>query len=477
MTSPAVAAVVPARNEERRVGATVRALRAIPAVEEVVVVDDVSADATAEEARAAGARVLRPARRHLRAGRCRAPGRRRPRDRPDPERRGTVGIRDGGVRRALGHPAPHRRPHGATALRAARSPPGGPRPRRRPRSGIRRRGRPDGGRPPRGLPGRRGSVRRPARAHRAGPSGLPAPRASGPRPHRLPASASRRRQKEVGMTVVLLSLVPALVAFAVTARTARFVGRSAPLRRSNYRGIEVAAGGGIAPLAGLTVAAGLVALAHAVAPGSPRVAAAALVDTAFLQAALGFGLLGLWDDLAAGPGRGWRAHLVALARGRPESGAIKLGAGAALAVAIVAPYGRSLGWILADAAIVALSANLFNLLDVRPGRAGKFTVLAAVPLLAVGGPTAPAIAAALGGTLAFLPFDLRERVMLGDAGANGLGAIIGVATVAVGSDTARLVALGLLAILHVVADGPSLSRGIGAIRPLRALDRAGRLAE
>lgn len=54
-----VAAVVPARNESARIGATVAALRRLAAVGEVIVVDDASTDDTAEVARAAGARVLR----------------------------------------------------------------------------------------------------------------------------------------------------------------------------------------------------------------------------------------------------------------------------------------------------------------------------------------------------------------------------------------------------------------------------------
>lgn len=53
-----VVAVVAARNEAGRVGATVRAIHRIEAVHEVVVVDGASTDGTAGEARAAGARVL-----------------------------------------------------------------------------------------------------------------------------------------------------------------------------------------------------------------------------------------------------------------------------------------------------------------------------------------------------------------------------------------------------------------------------------
>jgi glycosyltransferase involved in cell wall biosynthesis len=53
-----VAAVVAARNEVGRVGRTVEAIRAIPDVDEVVVADGTSEDGTAQEAVAAGARVL-----------------------------------------------------------------------------------------------------------------------------------------------------------------------------------------------------------------------------------------------------------------------------------------------------------------------------------------------------------------------------------------------------------------------------------
>jgi len=53
-----VLALVPARNEAERVGATVRALRRLPGVAEVLVVSDGSADATADRALEAGAHCL-----------------------------------------------------------------------------------------------------------------------------------------------------------------------------------------------------------------------------------------------------------------------------------------------------------------------------------------------------------------------------------------------------------------------------------
>lgn len=54
-----VAAIIPAKDEAERIAATVRSARAIPYVDLVLVVDDGSHDATADEARSAGAVVVR----------------------------------------------------------------------------------------------------------------------------------------------------------------------------------------------------------------------------------------------------------------------------------------------------------------------------------------------------------------------------------------------------------------------------------
>lgn len=285
-------------------------------------------------------------------------------------------------------------------------------------------------------------------------------------------------RREEPVTAALLALGAAAVA-AATARWAT-VGLvpASPLTRRNYRGLPVPTGLGVALLAGLAAGSALIGVAHAFAPHTLTPLAAGAAALPLLALAFGFGLLGLFDDLSVPPERGWRAHLGALARGRVTGGTLKLAAGAALAFAVTAPGASSLGWAVADAALVALMANLFNVLDVRPGRAGKAFLVAGVPLAVLGGALQAPLAAALGATAAFLPSDLRERAMLGDAGSNALGAIIGGAVVLVDPvGWSKLLILAGVAALILVAEGPTLSAWIERIRPLRALDRAGRAPE
>jgi glycosyltransferase involved in cell wall biosynthesis len=59
MSSGDVAVIIPAKNEAERIGKTVTAAFGLPGIDIVVVVDDGSADSTADVAAAAGARVVR----------------------------------------------------------------------------------------------------------------------------------------------------------------------------------------------------------------------------------------------------------------------------------------------------------------------------------------------------------------------------------------------------------------------------------
>jgi hypothetical protein len=197
-----------------------------------------------------------------------------------------------------------------------------------------------------------------------------------------------------------------------------------------------------------------------------------------LLAALGFGFLGLVDDLiGSGHARGFRGHLAELARGRLTTGGLKLVGGAAVGAVIAGAWGSmSPGRLLADAALIALAANLANQLDRRPGRVTKVGLVAFVALAAAANNTdyIEGVAVVVGATAALLVDDLRERLMLGDVGANVLGACLGTGVVLTCPFGVRLGVLVVVALLNLVGELSSFTRLIDAVPPLRALDRAGR---
>lgn len=260
----------------------------------------------------------------------------------------------------------------------------------------------------------------------------------------------------------------AVAAAAVTRALRRYPpGGAARWTRTNHAGrpISLLEGPGYV----LGSAAG--ALAAAVVAGEARDAGPALLATT------GAGLAGLLDDLAGdSSSKGLKGHLGALRRGQVTTGAIKIGAigvtGFAAAALEDRRAGRDLGLsTLLGAGVIAGSANLGNLLDLRPGRAGKTTVLAGI-LPALRGE--PAAAGAVGAALGVLPGDLAGATMLGDTGANAAGALIGSALVARTGVVGRFLTLALLAGLTLASERISFTAVIESTPGLRELDAWGR---
>ncbi|WP_030212635.1 hypothetical protein [Streptomyces bikiniensis] len=185
----------------------------------------------------------------------------------------------------------------------------------------------------------------------------------------------------------------------------RRLPRDARWTRTNHAGREVDLYAGPAVVLGTAAGSGSAPVAFAV---------------------LAAGACGAYDDVRGDHRRGLRAHSAALRDGEVTSGAVKLlGIGAASLVAGALLKERPVDKVLAGI-VVAGSAHLVNLVDVRPGRAGLAVLALAAPGLLRGSPAA----APMGAVAAVLADDLGESTMLGDAGAHALGAAVGGAVVA-----------------------------------------------
>ncbi|GAA3616293.1 hypothetical protein GCM10022199_20820 [Marihabitans asiaticum] len=205
------------------------------------------------------------------------------------------------------------------------------------------------------------------------------------------------------------------------------------------------------------------------------IAAAAAGDATALGCVLGSGAAGLVDDLVGDAGtKGVRGHLGALRRGRVSTGSLKIVTiiGAA-AWAARREAGGERAWLLVDAGVIAGTANLLNLFDLRPGRALKVGCLIGLPLLTRPAGR-PALAAGLGAGLGVLPHDLAGRSILGDCGANALGSLLGLSAVRALRPTTRAGVLGGVLALTLASERISFTRVIEATPALRALDQLGR---
>jgi UDP-GlcNAc:undecaprenyl-phosphate/decaprenyl-phosphate GlcNAc-1-phosphate transferase len=259
----------------------------------------------------------------------------------------------------------------------------------------------------------------------------------------------------------------ARVAYAVLSRRPPGGGRL--WTRTNHRGEPVTL------VEGPALTAASVAVS-AIGPGlAPRVRAA------LAMAGAGSAAFGGYDDLAgSGSRRGFRGHLGALAQGEVTTGSVKLGGIGATGLVSACLLGGGPADVAVNAGLVAGGANLLNLFDLRPGRALK-VALASGTLLAGGARggrapagALPAVAAPLGAAAALLPEDLGERAMLGDAGANALGALLGVAAAASLSRPARLVLLAAITGLTAASEVVSFTAVIERTPALRWLDMLGR---
>jgi hypothetical protein len=276
-----------------------------------------------------------------------------------------------------------------------------------------------------------------------------------------------------------LSLACGLVIAPVALHTLEQAG----LVRENYRGIRLPTGLGAAAAASALVALGPLAPLEELADADVFRAGSGPV----LVYGLGITLLGLLDDLLggtlagrAGPDapRGWRGHGEAAASGRLTTGALKALGALGLALYVMAGQGRSAGEYLLAVGVLVLATNVFNLLDLRPGRALKALALLGAGLTLGAWDVVPlqTLGLLLGALLALAPDDLLERGMLGDAGSNLAGALAGFWLVLTLDTTGEAIALFALFTVTVYGEFRSISALVEKNPLLRRLDCLGRRA-
>jgi UDP-N-acetylmuramyl pentapeptide phosphotransferase/UDP-N-acetylglucosamine-1-phosphate transferase len=244
------------------------------------------------------------------------------------------------------------------------------------------------------------------------------------------------------------------------------------LRRPNYRTVPLPTPAGVIVPAAAALALGPLALVRELAGGSLLEPELPLV----LIYCFGVAGLGLIDDLLGGPARGWRGHGSALVRGELSTGALKAGGALGLALYGLSGQGRGAGNYLLAAAVLVLVTNLFNLLDLRPGRSLKAFVLLGLGLTLGSWDLTPlwTLGLFVGPILVVGAYDLRERAMLGDTGASLIGAVAGLWLVFTLSTAGLAIAAALIAAITIYGEFRSISDLIERIPLLRHLDSAGR---
>jgi UDP-N-acetylmuramyl pentapeptide phosphotransferase/UDP-N-acetylglucosamine-1-phosphate transferase len=190
----------------------------------------------------------------------------------------------------------------------------------------------------------------------------------------------------------------------------------------------------------------------------------------------GVALLGLIDDVLSGASRGWRGHAGDVLKGGFSTGALKAVGTLGLALLVSSSLPGSDSEFLLAAAVLVLATNVFNLLDLRPGRSVKAFALLGLALTvattntealaAMGIFAAPVLVAGF--------YDLREKAMLGDTGSNVIGALAGLWIVLTLDTNGQLIALVILLAINIFGEFRSISNVIERVPGLRHLDSAGR---
>ncbi len=272
-----------------------------------------------------------------------------------------------------------------------------------------------------------------------------------------------------------LPLILSFLSAGLIAPAALRALRDQGFARENFRGRRLPFPAGFLIVAAATVALVPLVLLDELAGADDLLAPELELVAVYV---LGVAFLGLVDDVFSGASRGWRGHGRAVARGAFATGALKAIGALGLALYALSGRGYDAGEYLLAVALLVLATNLFNLLDLRPGRSVKAFVALGAGLTVGTLDTGPLWALGLfsGAVVALGVWDVRERAMLGDAGSNVVGALAGLWLVLALGTTGQGVALLLVLLITAYGEFRSLSALIERTPGLRQLDSLGRPA-
>ena len=185
---------------------------------------------------------------------------------------------------------------------------------------------------------------------------------------------------------------------------------------------------------------------------------------------------GALDDLIGNRNVSWlKGHFKSLFKGELTTGGFKALFGGFVGLVVSVCISSSIVDIIVNTLIIALSTNLMNLFDLRPGRAIKAYLVIMIPIyITLTGYTKVFPLLILPNVLAYFNTDLKARGMMGDTGSNVLGISIGVLMALGYGIKVRLAWLVFLILMHLITEKFSLTKIIEKNRVLKFIDNLGR---
>lgn len=260
-----------------------------------------------------------------------------------------------------------------------------------------------------------------------------------------------------------LAILAVIISFILVKPLLNFLSNAGFVAK-NYKGMEIPTGTGILWIWVFFICLAIIGVYSIYTDDNSYFPMEFYVLAVLITGAL---FLGFADDRSSRTSeRGFGAHLKALFKGRLTTGFIKAAGGIVIATVIALSLSDSLHLLIVNSLIIALFMNAVNLLDTRPGRALiSFLVLYVIIIGSVllvektvldatwnlwGVFLAPAIV--------LIRSELRGESMLGDAGSNMLGAVLGYMTVASFGTEVKTAVLIALAVFNIFADRVSITK-------------------